>query len=359
MINRERLIETFCKIVSIDSPSGEEKEISKVFHDILEKLNFNVKEDSYGNLIANDGKKNPFMLSAHMDTVEPGRGIKPIIKNNQIRSDGTTIVGGDCKAGIAAMIEALHSIQEDGTNRIATEIVLTREEEVALLGARNLDFSMISAKEGVILDGEGPCSRITSASPSYVSFDITITGRAAHAGVEPEIALSSIYIAADLIQKLPQGRLDKETTFNIGMIDGGSTRNTVPHITNIKGEFRSINIETIDLLKTQCLNTINEVQKLYPEAEIEHTLTDDFHTYTLPPNNPSTEKIKKALTQIGLQPTMDPSGGGTDGNVFRLNGIDTTVIGIACRNFHRVDEYVIISELVDLAHFCETLLKDK
>ena len=124
MINRERLIETFCKIVSIDSPSGEEKEIAKVFQDILEKLGFNVKEHSYGNLIANEGKKNPFMLSAHMDTVEPGRGINPIIKDNQIRSDGTTIVGGDCKAGIAAMIEALQSIQEDGTNRIGTEIVL-------------------------------------------------------------------------------------------------------------------------------------------------------------------------------------------------------------------------------------------
>ena len=150
-----------------------------------------------------------------MDTVEPGRGIKPKIDGDRIVSGGTTILGGDAKAGVSVILEALESIREDDASHLPLEVVLTREEELALRGAKNLDMSMIRSKEAIVFDGEGPVSRITSASPTYIGFDIEITGRAAHAGVEPEKGISAIRIASELVNQLPNGRLDQETTFNV------------------------------------------------------------------------------------------------------------------------------------------------
>ena len=154
----------------------------------LEALGLSARRDGYGNIIASDGRPEPLLLSAHIDTVEPGRGIKPRVEGDVIVSDGTTILGGDCKAGVAAILEALESSQEDGAPRRPLEVVFTREEEIGLVGARNLDFSMISAKEAIVFDGEGPVNQITSSSPTYVGFDLEITGRAAHAAWSPRRA---------------------------------------------------------------------------------------------------------------------------------------------------------------------------
>ena len=182
MINRDRLVKTFCELVRIDSPSGEEEAIAVDLTGRLESLGLTVSRDGYGNVIATEGRESPLILSAHMDTVEPGRGVKPSVEGDRIVPDGTTILGGDCKAGLSAILEALESVKEDGTPHMATEVVFTREEEVGLIGARNLDFSMIAGKEAIVFDGEGPPSRITSASPTYIGFNLEITGRAAHAG---------------------------------------------------------------------------------------------------------------------------------------------------------------------------------
>ena len=146
MINQDRLIQTFCDLVQIDSPSGQEEEISKDLTNRLTKLGFQVSLDSYGNLIASEGGDNPFMLSAHMDTVEPGTGIIPKIESDKIISTSKTILGGDCKAGISAILEALESLKEDSADRIPIEVVFTREEELGLQGAANLDFSKIHSK---------------------------------------------------------------------------------------------------------------------------------------------------------------------------------------------------------------------
>ena len=357
MINRERLVQTFCDLVSIDSPSGEEEEVAAELTRRLEALGLAVSRDDYGNLIAGDGGREPVLLSAHMDTVEPGRGIKPKVEGDRIVSDGTTILGGDCKAGVAAVLEALESVKEDGTPRVAVEVVFTREEETGLVGAQNLDFSMITAKEAIVFDGEGPVSRITSGSPTFVGFNIEVTGRAAHAGVEPEKGLSAIRIAAALISKLPQGRLDHETTFNIGTIEGGTVRNAVPEVTKLEGEFRSMNLETLDNLRVQLTAAIDEVRAGYPEAVIDDRVRTQFEAYTLDDDDPATLRVKSALESLGLEPSMEPSGGGTDGNVFRQHGISAVVVGMADHNMHTVREYVTIPDLVDAAHLCETLLR--
>ena len=357
MINPQRLVDTFTYLAQIDSPSGEEEAMAIELTKRLKGLGFEVIRDHYGNLIASEGGDNPIMLSGHMDTVEPGRNINPIIDGDRIVSDGTTIVGGDAKAGIASILEALESLKEDRVARIPVEVVLTREEELALLGARELDFSMINSKEAVVFDSEGPVSRITSSSPTYIGIDVEIRGRAAHAGVEPEKGLSAIRVAADLISNLPQGRLDNETTFNIGTITGGNVRNTVPDEASLRGEFRSMNLETVDSLRLQVGEVVTKIQQIYPDVKIEDHLHTDFETYSVKDNEPALLRVKSTLQEIGLKPSMKPSGGGTDGNIFRLNRINAVVVGMAVYNMHTLSEHIEIPELVDVAHFCESLLR--
>ena len=223
-------------------------------------MGFEVLRDAHGNLIAREEGDDPLLLSAHMDTVEPGRGIKPTIEGDRIVSDGTTILGGDCKAGVAAILEGLESVVEEGLPRRTLQLAFTRGEEIGLVGARNMDFSMITADEAVVFDGNGPVNKLTGSSPTYVSFEVNITGRSAHAGVEPEKGLSAIKIAAEIISELPQGRLDEETTFNVGTISGGSVRNAVPEQATFTGEFRSRNLETLDLLQLQARGIFDQVR---------------------------------------------------------------------------------------------------
>lgn len=357
MIDRDRIVNTFCELVQIDSPSGEEEAAAADVLKRLQALELDVTRDGYGNVIAGDGGRDPLLMSAHIDTVEPGRGIKPQVQRDRITSDGTTILGGDCKAGVAAILEALESLKEDGASRRPVQVAITLEEEPGLIGAKNLDMSMIEAEEAIVFDGEGPASQITSASPTYVGFELKVTGRAAHAGVEPENGLSAIRIASEIITRLPQGRLDEETTFNVGTIEGGSTRNTVPENVLVVGEFRSRNTETLDGIQMQISEAVDEARRAFPEAEIDHKLINEFETYTLTDDDPATNRVKAALRSLGMEPTLRPSGGGTDGNVFRQRGLSAVVVGMADHNMHTVREYVTIPDLVDAAHLCETLLR--
>ena len=357
MIRRERLVDTFLEIVQIDSPSGEEEAMAVDMVSRLKALGLTVARDDYGNVIADNGGENPLLLSCHLDTVEPGRGIKPSIEGERIVSDGTTILGGDAKAGIAAILEALESVREDGASTAAIEVALTREEETGLTGAQKLDHSMLASEEAIVFDGEGPVSRITSGAPTYIGFEVEITGRAAHAGMEPEKGLSAIKVAAELISRLPQGRLDADTTFNVGNIEGGSTRNTVPEVARIVGEFRSQNIEGIDGLREQVAQAVGQVRNMYPEAVIDVNLHTDFEAYALTDEDPAVRRAVTALTGLGLTPQMLPSGGGTDGNVFRKRGMKSVVVGMADNGLHTVREYVNIPELVDAAHFCEAIIR--
>jgi tripeptide aminopeptidase len=356
MIDQERLVNSFCELVRIDSPSDEEEEVAQHLMTRLEKLGLQVGRDPHGNVIASEPGDNPLLLSAHMDTVEPGRGIKPIIKGDRIVSDGTTILGGDCKAGVAAILEGLQSVLEDGRGHRPVQVVFTRGEEIGLVGASNLDFSMIKATEAVVFDGNGPVNRITGSSPTYMRFDIAVKGRAAHAGVEPEKGISAIRIATDIINQLPQGRLDDETTFNVGLISGGSVRNAVPAGTTFGGEFRSRSAETFDLLKMQLLSTIEKARERYREATIEEDLEVMFHMYTLDPEEPIVKLATRVMGEMGMTPEIRPSGGGTDGNVFRLNGINNVVVGMSTNEMHTVDEYVVIPDLVNTARFCQQVI---
>ena len=167
MANQDRLTQTLMDLIRIDSPTGEEDAIDREVSGRLERLGFKVYHDAFKNIIAKlPGEGDAVLLSAHLDTVDPSRGINPILDGDTLRSDGTTILGGDCKAGITIVLEALTSVVESGVRHRPVEVAFTRAEEGGLVGVHNLDFGQISAKQGVVFDGEGSVSRVTVADPS-------------------------------------------------------------------------------------------------------------------------------------------------------------------------------------------------
>ncbi len=357
MIDRDRLIRTFTDLVHIDSPSGEEAAVAEALTSRLTDLGFTVSRDAYGNVIASEPGDSPVLLSAHMDTVEPGRGIKPIIDGDVIHTDQTTVLGGDCKAGLAVILEALESLRSDGVARRPVEIALTRQEEIGLVGAKNLDYSMLRAKQAVVFDGEGPVYHVTTGSPTYISLDIDIIGRAAHAGVEPEKGISAIQIAAEMIVQMRLGRLDENTTFNVGLIEGGSVRNAVPEHAVLRGETRSHDPEALERIRAYLLNIVQDTQGRWTEATINCELQEQFIGYRLDESAGLLARVKETLTGLGMTPELAISGGGTDGNVFVLNGIEAVVVGAAMHDAHTVRESVKISDLEQCAQFCRALLE--
>jgi tripeptide aminopeptidase len=253
-------------------------------------------------------------------------------------------------------MEALESATEDDSPRRPVQVVFTRGEEIGLIGAANLDYSMIHCKEAVVFDGNGPVNTITGSSPTYMAFDITVTGRGAHAGVEPEKGISAIRIASEIIGDLPNGRLDEETTFNVGLISGGTVRNAVPVEVTFGGEFRSKNTETVDLLGLQVTEALNKARAKYQEAVIKEEMEMLFQMYTLDPNEPVVRMVTSMLKDMDLMPDIKPSGGGTDANQMRLNGIDCIVVGMATNEMHTVDEYVVVPDLMATAKLCQNIM---
>ncbi len=362
MINADRLVETFCELAAIDSPSGEEDRVAEYISNVLTSIEYDVGWDAFGNLIASNGisgdtrQADILILSAHMDTVEPGRGVIPVIEGDQIMSAGDTVLGGDCKAGVAAILEGVRAVSASGREHRPVELVFTREEEIGLVGAKNLDYDMIRGKQAVVFDGEGPPNVLTDASPTYFRFDIRIVGRGAHAGVEPEKGLSAATIAADLILGLPLGRIDDETTMNIGMLQGGSARNAVPEIVQLEGEIRSHNKNTLTVYQDVLMKQIQRVEAQYPGASIVVDGTIEFEGYQINPVEPIAVDVIGALSTIGLDYQFVSSGGGTDGNIFALNDIRAVVVGMATNGAHTVREFVKIPELIQAANLCEQLL---
>jgi tripeptide aminopeptidase len=355
--DRERLLQTFLDLVRIDSPTGEESAMAEEAGRRLAVLDAVVRQDAYGNVIARIGTGGePLLLSAHLDTVEPGRGIRPVIDGDTIRTDGTTVLGGDPKAGVAAILEALMALRAAGTAHRPVEVVLTRGEESGLLGSRNLDYGMLTARQGVVLDGEGAVSEITNEAPAQFLIDVDITGRAAHAGVEPEKGIPAIAIAAEMIVELPQGRIDRETTANIGLITGGSARNAVPEQCSFRGEFRSRNPQRLMELKQEVELHLASVIARHPHAGVRARVDKVFDGYRLAPNHPVIALCTRALERLGMQPRLLPSGGATDANIFAGHGIEAAVLGMGGSNFHTTREDLSITNMLNSARFIEALL---
>lgn len=359
MVNEHRLVETYLELVQIDSPSGDEQAIAERVAEKLRSLGARVHIDSLYNVSAflpgrgvKQGTK-PLFLNAHMDNVAPARGIKPIVAGGQIASDGTTVLGADDLAGVAAILEGVTALAESDKKYMPLEIAITTQEELGLVGAKGLDLQNFTAKEGVVLDAGGPVGAIVLASPTQNLLEITIKGKAAHSA-RPEGSINALKIAAQAIAKTKLGRLDRDSTANFGIVRAGHSRNVVPDKAEIVGEVRSRNTGKLDR-HTRAIRQVFEKTVRGTGAKLEFRVTRAYNRYEIKKSDRAAQRAAKALKQIGRTPHFETTMGGSDANIWNAKGIRTVVVSVGYEQIHTTSEYIPIAELVKAAELVETL----
>lgn len=350
----ERLIELFSDLVRIDSESGEEEEFLRYLVGVLvDQLGAECVFDDYGNLIARIPGKNttrttPLLFACHGDTVKPGKGIDPIVEGDIIRSKGNTILGADDKAGIAQFIEAVRTAE----THPPFEFVVTREEETGLLGARHLDFGQLSAKEGIVLDMDA-LNAVVVGGPTHFLIDITFHGKAAHAAMEPEKGVSAILAAAHAIAAMPLGRLEPDTTANVGIIEGGQIRNGIPERACVSAECRSLRHErAVELARSIERICAKNAEAIGATVEVKSEIA--YRASSVDERALIVSGAKEAVRSIGLEPVVQTICGGTDASIYNEHGITTVVLGMGVSAEHSTDECIAISDMekaVDMLRF--------
>lgn len=374
-INRERLAENFTMLCETDSPSWKEGKIAAVLKGIFAALGADeiIEDQSAGQTGSETGNliirfhgslnKEGIFLNCHMDTVQPGVGIKVQRTGDIFTSKDETILGSDDKSGIAAIIEAVHCIRENQLDHPPFEVILTTCEEVGLLGAKSLDPSMIRAKIGYALDSTGFGLIITGA-PAANSLEIQIRGSAAHAGLHPEWGISAITLAAQALTRVPQGRVDEESTINFGTINGGTATNIVPENVSIEGEVRSHSPEKLELLTEQIRDTFTRVIEEWhdPTGEargkpaVMFHAKPDFPSMKLHPEDPVVQRIGKAARSVGIKAEHRVAGGGSDANILNGYGLQTAIVATGMTHVHSNREQVDLQDMVDLTRLILALI---
>jgi len=352
VINEERLVQTFVELVRIDSPSEHEEEIGRELEARLGSLGLRTDRDISGNVFGwLDGEiafGGPLLLNAHMDTVGQDRGISPVIEDGMIRSDGTTILGGDDKSGVAIILEVLQVLCEKELPHRSLEILFTVEEELNLGREFRIDLSKLSARQGIVLDSGGPIGTYVKSAPSQDKIEVWVKGRAAHAGSSPEKGINAILVASEAIASMPLGRIDEETTSNIGIIRGGTATNIVPDDVYVKGMARSRNDNKLAV-------QVEAMVKAFEEAAARHETSADIHVehayycYHVPDDAPLRSLVENATSRIGLQPLAIGSGGGSDANIFNRAGIESLPLSTGMCDVHTKHEHIAIADMVDSA----------
>ncbi|RLC58931.1 MAG: peptidase M20 [Chloroflexota bacterium] len=358
-INRDRLLDTFLTLVQIDSPSGEEGAIASYLADRLTALGLAVHRDSAGNLIARmDGTGEPILLNAHLDTVGQDRGIRPVVEDGIVRSDGTTILGGDDKSGVAIILEVLQTLQERGLSHPPLEIALTVREEIGLLGSKALDMSQFRARQALVLDSGGPIGSAVVSAPSQNGLHAVVHGKAAHAGVNPEEGINAIVVASEAITRMPLGRIDEETTANVGLINGGTAPNIVPDRVEIRGEARSRDDDKLAAQIQTMTRALEEAADRYG-ASVEIEVTRSFSAYTLDENSPLVRRVVRAAERLDLIPVLVSSGGGSDANVFNAGGLAAIALSTGMKDVHTPQETIAVDDMVRSAELVLAIIQQK
>lgn len=366
-VNRERIISEFIELVSVDSESFHEREMADLLTEKLKALGFEVFEDnagencggSAGNLygiLAGTADREPVLFSAHMDTVSPGIGKRATVRDDgTVTSDGTTVLGSDDAAGLTEILEGIRSVLESGLPHGDIEVLFPIAEEPYLKGTNNFDFGRIKSKTAYVLDVSGDIGSAAVRAPSLISFCVTVHGRAAHAGFSPESGINAIQTAALAIAELEQGRIDDETTFNIGTVSGGTASNIVSEMCTVKGEIRSFShdkaLERLDKLKSAFSAS---AEKTGAEVTVEYSV--DLTAYSMEENSAVIQKFLNACLSIGIEGKLISTFGGSDNHNLMKNGISGAVISCGMYNVHSVHEYTKIDELVKGSKLVERLI---
>ncbi len=350
LIDKDKVIREFTELLRIDSLTFNERKMADVLKLKLEDIGFHVYEDdagakiggNTGNIIATlKGSKDvpAILLMAHMDTVTPGLNKNPVIDGKIIRTDGTTILGGDDAAGIISILEALRIVINEKLEHGDIQVVFTVAEEGGLYGAKNLDYSKIYAKYGFVFDEGGNIGTVAVSAPSQDKIDVTVYGKAAHAGVEPEKGISAILIASEAIAKMKLGRIDEETTANVGVISGGKATNIICDCVKIEAEARSIEKVKLDAQTKHMKQCFNESANKYG-GKIEFSSELAYAGFKINDSDDIMEILKGATKKAGVSLNPVATGGGSDTNIINEKGIRAINVSVGMENVHCLDEQI-------------------
>ena len=368
-VQRDRLVNTFLELAAINGPSGNETLVAEFLDRRLRALGFSIEMDDAhqrtggecGNLIAwregTEADLEPVFLSAHMDTVLPTAGLHPLVENGEIRSDGSTILGADDRAAIAAYLEALTVIEESEVRCAPLQLIFTVSEQPGLLGSRHLDYSHVRAKRGYIYDSSGDVGQLIVKGPFSDRVRFQISGRKAHLGLAPEEGVNAIAIAADAVSHMRLGRVDSETVANIGVIHGGELPSIIPDEVEMIGEARSFSREglasQVDHMRAEGVAAAQR-----HGGRVETTVERKYLGWELLADSDHVQAALRAATRVGLQPYFAETLGGADTNVFMEHGLTCMTLGNGFRKIHSFEEHISVENLVATARHLVALLEE-
>ena len=376
MIDRERLVSEFLTLVQVPSVSKREGEVARRLVATLQGMGAHVETDDAGEKVGADSGNilarfagttsdvPPLLLSAHMDTVPPCDRIRPHVQGDIIKADGTSVLGGDDKAGIVAILEAVRTVRSRRIAHGPVEVLFTICEEIGLAGAKNFDLGRLSSRAGLVLDVDGVHDLVTQA-PAANGLHVTVEGLEAHAGVCPERGLSAIAIAAEAIAGMRLGRIDAETTANLGVIEGGLASNIVPSHVRIRGEARSLSVEKLEAQTAHmrgCFERAAQDHRLLLDGQertgrCEVRVQRNYERLHVGDQSRIVRLVALAARRLGRPFRTRASGGGSDANVFSSRGLEVATLACGMRDIHTVNEWVDVKDLVVTAEHLVELLR--
>jgi len=359
--HNERLRSIFVELCRVPSPSGDEQPVAEYIRRRVAAAGVELLEDRAGTALGGncgnlhlrlnptaEVSAEPLFLAAHMDTVppDPRQGAVPVLLDgDRVHTDGQSVLGGDDKLGIAAALELILSVLEDGRSLPRSlDVVFTVQEERGARGAASFDATLLRAVQGYVLDGEGPVGSAITKAPTKYRYTIDVRGRRSHAAVAPDSGRNAVAAAGELASRLPCGRPSQTSTANVGSISGGGPSNIVPDTAQLIGEIRSFDPAEIAQLQGQIQSVAEEVsaaREVSARVSWEHL----YDGYQIQANEPCLMLFSKHCRNSGREPQLMSSLGGGDANAFNNKGLRSIVYGLGMHNIHSRDEYALFSEL--------------
>jgi tripeptide aminopeptidase len=351
------VVDVFMSLAAVPSPPGEERTVADLCAGYLAQLGLEAEEDDagaelggsagnlYARLAATEGEGGtPLFFCAHMDTVEPEAPIEPLLVNGTIRNAQEGILGADNKATVAAFLDTLREVRERGLPHAGIELVLTVQEEVGLRGAKAFDATRLHARDGFVYDHASPLGEVVLAAPTQHTIDAVFHGRPAHSGIAPELGRSAVVAAARAIAEMRLGRIDDETTANVGRISGGIARNIVPAECTLTAEARSLDPRKARQQAQAMLDAMVHAANL-EECSVETAVRLEYEAYRLRRSDTPVALAFEALAACGYEPRAIESGGGADAHVFNARGLCCLNLPNGMASIHTAEEEIAVADL--------------
>ncbi|HXR10783.1 MAG TPA: M20/M25/M40 family metallo-hydrolase [Gaiellaceae bacterium] len=341
------VVDLFLELASIASPPGEERAVSDVVLRYLRDLGLEPDEDAFGNVFARidaTGEGTPLFFCAHLDTVPPEGDLDPVLEDGVIRNAGGTILGADNKSAVAAMLDGARRMLAENRPHAGVELLFTMQEEVGLLGAAAFDHTRLRARLGYVYDQAGPIGEIILGAPWARRMDVTFHGRAAHSGMFPEEGRSAIQAAAKAIADLRLGRVDEETTANVGVISGGTAGNIVPEWCTFLAEARAHDERKLNDIVQEMIDAFT-FAATEAECEVDTKLRNQYRGYRFAKSDDVVRLAAGALERCGRTVSYALSGGAADANSFNERGLRCANLSNGMTDIHTPNERISVADL--------------